>query len=291
MTSVTHLLDQPGRSVGASLQHLVRPAWVSSTHCHCNVFFWVAPGRRAWRRERMFVGGTTSAAATPACSSATPDMLIQRAAEQPHARPSWQHLPGSPRGYRCRLCLEVDFATRGHLAEHLVRAMCSPNFGSHASAVKAWTCEHVAVPVHLGGQEAPACRAARRVPLLRADLRRQGQAAGACPARLRRAGAGLHPRRPDPAHAPGGLRPRPLLRPALPGVHGRSCRGLRRRLGTGPCHTAGNTQLLCTRPAVPQHVDVHSSGCCTRTMLERMSTEGPKRRCAALARPSWTWAG
>ena len=32
----------------------------------------------------------------------------------------WAQLPGSPRGYRCRLCFETDFSSRGHLAEHLV---------------------------------------------------------------------------------------------------------------------------------------------------------------------------
>ena len=32
----------------------------------------------------------------------------------------WAQLPGHPRGYRCRLCFETDFSTRGHLAEHLV---------------------------------------------------------------------------------------------------------------------------------------------------------------------------
>lgn len=37
---------------------------------------------------------------------------------------SWAQLPGIPRGYRCRLCFETDFSTRGHLAEHLVSILC-----------------------------------------------------------------------------------------------------------------------------------------------------------------------
>ena len=39
---------------------------------------------------------------------------------------SWAQLPGHPRGYRCRLCFETDFSTRGHLAEHLVSSHTIP---------------------------------------------------------------------------------------------------------------------------------------------------------------------
>jgi hypothetical protein len=33
----------------------------------------------------------------------------------------WHQLPGAPKGFRCCLCFETDFATRTQLAEHLVR--------------------------------------------------------------------------------------------------------------------------------------------------------------------------
>ena len=211
MPCMTHLPDHPGRLL----------AWAMSQHHSCSMFLRMATGRRAWQKcctPTPLKGGTTFAAATPACSSATSGVLIQRAINQPHDRSSWQHLPGSPRGYRCRLCLEVDFATRGHLAEHLVRASCAgcPARSSHCFV----SSSERGMPGHPGGTEACACGAARGMPLLRGGLPRQGRAAGARQAQLHGAGEGLHPQRPDQAHAAGGLRPGPLLRRAVPGAHG-----------------------------------------------------------------------
>ena len=61
------------------------------------------------------------AAAQPV-SRPSPDRLIHRAPDlqQTSSSSSWHLLPGTPRGYRCRLCFETDFANRGYLAEHLV---------------------------------------------------------------------------------------------------------------------------------------------------------------------------
>ena len=227
--SVKHLLDQTGRPLGGSLQHQMWPAWALSPHHSCNMFLRLTADRRAWQKSCTSFRRTGYTTGRPTCASATSDMLIQReTTKQPLARSSWQHLPGSPRGYRCRLCLEVDFATRGHLAEHLVRATC--NTMLTLQHITANSSEKTFTPIPAGGTEAWACRAARCMPVLWGDLPGQRKATGACQAQLHRAGKGLHPQRPGQAHSAGGVRPGPLLRTALPGVRA-ICLGKRRCLG------------------------------------------------------------
>ena len=65
----------------------------------------------------FYAGQQPSLSAGPAL---TGSYIGRQTCSRPAASSSWHLLPGTPRGYRCRLCFETDFANRGYLAEHLV---------------------------------------------------------------------------------------------------------------------------------------------------------------------------
>ena len=70
-------------------------------------------------RKSKHANALCSLVAEPSCSSQSIQESTAIQSEKQAA--PWAQLPGVPRGYRCRLCYETDFSTRGHLAEHLVR--------------------------------------------------------------------------------------------------------------------------------------------------------------------------
>lgn len=71
------------------------------------------------RKSSRQAGAASSLLAEQACSTQDSSTCTPAHGADKQAS-SWAQLPGHPRGYRCRLCFETDFSTRGHLAEHLV---------------------------------------------------------------------------------------------------------------------------------------------------------------------------
>ena len=92
-----------------------------NTHIYCNFIKNCGPARLQ-RQQRAFRLTCRLSAERPRIKSdPSSDNFISR-----NAGPTqWHHLPGSPRGHRCALCLETDFPTRGNLAEHLVCGILS----------------------------------------------------------------------------------------------------------------------------------------------------------------------
>lgn len=95
---------------------------------------WIAQHKAVTRQACRGRQLRTSCHAT--CSTSAENAEAQNGA--PAARPiqmaprrmQWHQLPGVPKGFRCCLCYETDFATRSQLAEHLVS-----QFGQHPSAL------------------------------------------------------------------------------------------------------------------------------------------------------------
>ena len=81
-------------------------------------------------RKRKHANALCSLVAEPSCSSQS--IRNDTAVRSEKKALPWAQLPGAPRGYRCHLCFETDFSTRGHLAEHLVcpHTLCSKACGA-----------------------------------------------------------------------------------------------------------------------------------------------------------------
>lgn len=104
--------------------HVAQNAWIH--HCKAKQRP-LYPARRPQTRCQAICSIPAENAEAEQSTSSAPARLIQRA----QGKRQWHELPGTPKGFRCCLCYETDFATRSQLAEHLVSHTISRSYILH----------------------------------------------------------------------------------------------------------------------------------------------------------------